>query len=225
METRQFEGDIPYRCPKCIHSTSFITLSDLKTHLRQEHDYRRPQQRPGSGIFNYDVPNEKSDLQIEKLSPFYQSLVDDKNKLEDELRLAKEAEALHKKEQEKQQRKDVQESLNLLNQEVMRSRERKWDTDDALYHAHDVLENLQTSAEVKGAEQAVRAQKLKVELESKEMLLEKANQDVQSLKLQQEKLMKDMKGLAQKADMSDKQLEELNDTLTANSAALQTRER
>ncbi|KAK7111093.1 uncharacterized protein [Littorina saxatilis] len=92
--------DVPYRCPRCGGARTFNTLSELKTHVAEEHAYSA-QKRQRLRIFDYN-PNHAF-KGTGRHSPLLQSMLDEGDKLEEELKAAKREELNNKTKRQKQQ--------------------------------------------------------------------------------------------------------------------------
>ena len=81
--------DVPYRCPRCSGTRTFSTLAELKSHMAEEHAYSA-QKRQRLRIFDYSPQH--NFLAAGRHSPLLQSLLDEGQRLEQEVKTAKQEE-------------------------------------------------------------------------------------------------------------------------------------
>ncbi|KAK3597772.1 hypothetical protein CHS0354_006130 [Potamilus streckersoni] len=90
--------------------------------------------------------------------------------------------------------------LDSLNQEVIRSRERQWKSAESLHKAEDILLGMEKAAEEKCEEQRRIIQKLLKGLNDKEDTLRSASNELDTLQLQRQRLLKETEDIFYKAD-------------------------
>ncbi|XP_076438053.1 uncharacterized protein LOC143277172 [Babylonia areolata] len=81
--------DVPYRCPRCGGARTFTTLAHLKSHMAEEHAYSA-QRRQRLRIFDYSPSH--SSAPSGRHSPLLQSFLEENQRLEEELKAAKQEE-------------------------------------------------------------------------------------------------------------------------------------
>ena len=91
--------DVPYRCPRCGGTRTFNTLAELKSHIAEEHAYNS-QRRQRLRIFDYTPQH--SFLGTGRHSPLLQSFFDEGQRLEEEVKAAKQEELNNKLRRQKQ---------------------------------------------------------------------------------------------------------------------------
>lgn len=237
MDTDFLKDIIPYRCPKCGDSRKFTSLRDLKLHLNAEHAFKvgcvKPRTR--TTIFDHKGHNSKkrtankenlsrqwsssydsrqsltSSESYEQDLPVIQSYREDARMLERQLESAREFER-NKRSMPSMYRSHSYDPLNStldkLNKDVMNSRKNIWQSSDALYNAEDVINGVEIAAEERFNNQQNIIQNLVDSLQHKERLLTSANQNVEKLRSDKEKLMKEVEDLFKNADFGNKKLVE-----------------
>ncbi|KAL5022592.1 hypothetical protein ScPMuIL_001747 [Solemya velum] len=224
---------IPYRCPKCGNSKKFATLRELKSHLEKEHSFKmgfvKPRTRVkvfshrakslSSSDDEHHMPTRLPLVQEareddKRLSTLMDSYREDARVLEEQLRSAKDAEALNKLGPSSRVTEDglralnVRDRLSTLNTQVMNSRQSQWETEDKLHKAHDVLGGIEKAAEGRCTDQRVVIQELVKDLKDKEGELVKANGVLDKLKNEREKLVQETEVIFQDAEFGNESLRE-----------------
>lgn len=235
MDTDFLKDVIPYRCPKCGDSRKFSSLRDLKLHLNAEHAFKvgcvKPRTR--TNIFDNKVHNSrKRNTNKENLSRQWSSSYDSRQSLtssesydqdlpvlqsyrEDARMLERQLESAREFERNKRMMQNFSRShsydplnstLDKLNKDVMNSRKNIWQSSDALYNAEDVINGVEIAAEERFNNQQNIIQNLVDSLQQKERQLATANENVEKLRYDKEKLMKEVEDLFKNTDMGNKKL-------------------
>ncbi|XP_041369946.1 uncharacterized protein LOC121383914 [Gigantopelta aegis] len=178
---------IPYRCPWCGGDRTFFSLTQLKTHLSEEHAYLSGS-RSRIKVFK-NIPSRPKN----RSSALLQSLNEDSLRLEKQLRDAKDSEMNNKVQTYKPYQEftapssfvptssspvyvpvlpfhdsHIKKSLDSLSEKLCVSRSGQWRSEDMLYKTGNVLSGLQTSADFHHVEQRHQADELVARLAAKE---------------------------------------------------------
>lgn len=227
-----YMSKVPYRCPKCGDLKSFPSLRELKIHLDEEHSFRSmqtAQERQRSRVFTplskqkYTPRRERSG----RLSPLSLSFSEDARALEERLKKAKEAETAHRLAHRAgpDGHNHLNDTISMLSRDVMQARQNQWNTADALYHSHDVLEGLQLSADQQSKLQTENVAKLKNDLEQKERNLSKVNKDLENVTRERIKLEAEKLALAQRMEESSGKVTNLESQMKVKTEMLKQKER
>ena len=200
----EMTDSIPYRCPWCGKDRTFLSLTQLKSHLSEEHAYLGPNSR--IKVFK-NIPSRP----VDRSSRLLQGLNEEGHKLERQLREAKEAEMNNKTQRYKPYQdhsapscfvppssnpmyvpvlpfhdNHIRNTLESLSEKLGVSRSTQWHSEDMLYKTDNVLSGIETSAELHHAEQSHQAQELMARLTAKEAELRMLHRNFD--KLREEKM-------------------------------------
>ncbi|KAL8617470.1 hypothetical protein ACOMHN_048738 [Nucella lapillus] len=119
--------DVPYRCPRCGGARTFTTLAELKSHMTEEHAYNA-QRRRRLRIFDYSPTHTSSPHSGGRHSPLLQTFLAENQRLEEELKAAKQEELnnqLQRQRKAQSQHPPSKTSSGLSSQTTKKSRAQK----------------------------------------------------------------------------------------------------